>query len=242
MNKIIFQRLSFELNSKIIIITTIINMWDILILSSALYYARSELHTNALAKIAKIRMYISIMMSLQLYLTSLFFTSRLICDIEQCLIILWVLILLPADALLFIFMSNYRVKFKYIIGGLIMFVINTFTFIIFVSSTLQSENCITGRLITKVYILIAYILVPCITSIIVVIKSNASLTKTKNPRRRIVGGIRQSIPNQEECAICLSSLEGEISTMSCKHSFHTECLNSWFQRSEKTCPLCRSNV
>lgn len=47
-----------------------------------------------------------------------------------------------------------------------------------------------------------------------------------------------------DCAVCLSEFEeGESGRVlpNCKHSFHIECIDMWFQ-SHSTCPLCRSPV
>ncbi|KAK7348145.1 hypothetical protein VNO80_22694 [Phaseolus coccineus] len=47
-----------------------------------------------------------------------------------------------------------------------------------------------------------------------------------------------------ECAVCLSEFEnGETGRIlpKCNHSFHTECIDIWFQ-SHTTCPLCRAPV
>ncbi|CAJ1940974.1 unnamed protein product [Sphenostylis stenocarpa] len=47
-----------------------------------------------------------------------------------------------------------------------------------------------------------------------------------------------------ECAVCLSEFEnGETGRVlpKCNHSFHTECIDMWFQ-SHTTCPLCRAPV
>ncbi|MCO5573667.1 hypothetical protein L7F22_027439 [Adiantum nelumboides] len=47
-----------------------------------------------------------------------------------------------------------------------------------------------------------------------------------------------------ECAVCLSEFqENETGRMlpSCKHAFHTECIDMWFF-SHSTCPLCRTEV
>ncbi|KAL2339010.1 hypothetical protein Fmac_013456 [Flemingia macrophylla] len=47
-----------------------------------------------------------------------------------------------------------------------------------------------------------------------------------------------------ECSVCLSEFsEGETGRVlpKCKHSFHTECIDMWFQ-SHATCPLCRAPV
>jgi len=47
-----------------------------------------------------------------------------------------------------------------------------------------------------------------------------------------------------ECAVCLSELrDGEKARLlpKCKHGFHIECIDMWFQ-SNSTCPLCRNTV
>ncbi|KAL5698603.1 RING-type E3 ubiquitin transferase [Ranunculus cassubicifolius] len=47
-----------------------------------------------------------------------------------------------------------------------------------------------------------------------------------------------------ECAVCLCDLEdGEKARLlpTCKHGFHLECIDMWFQ-SHSTCPLCRNTV
>ncbi|KAK7387925.1 hypothetical protein VNO78_22723 [Psophocarpus tetragonolobus] len=47
-----------------------------------------------------------------------------------------------------------------------------------------------------------------------------------------------------ECAVCLSEFEsGETGRVlpKCNHSFHTKCIDMWFQ-SHATCPLCRASV
>ncbi|MCO5572235.1 hypothetical protein L7F22_025988 [Adiantum nelumboides] len=47
-----------------------------------------------------------------------------------------------------------------------------------------------------------------------------------------------------ECAVCLSEFqENEKGRLlpSCKHTFHTECIDMWFF-SHSTCPLCRTEV
>ncbi|XP_060215696.1 probable E3 ubiquitin-protein ligase XERICO [Lycium barbarum] len=48
--------------------------------------------------------------------------------------------------------------------------------------------------------------------------------------------------NQVECCVCLNRFKGEekVSELSCKHFFHTRCLDRWFDNQHTTCPLCRS--
>lgn len=45
-----------------------------------------------------------------------------------------------------------------------------------------------------------------------------------------------------ECAICLCDLETSgLLTLSCEHTFHSNCLKDWFMHSN-SCPLCRANA
>ncbi|KAH7307483.1 hypothetical protein KP509_22G061500 [Ceratopteris richardii] len=51
-------------------------------------------------------------------------------------------------------------------------------------------------------------------------------------------------PSLVSCAICLGEyeLDQKVRVLpACKHSFHTECIDPWFQ-SHSTCPLCRKQV
>ena len=52
--------------------------------------------------------------------------------------------------------------------------------------------------------------------------------------------INQSDLDLKECCICLEKLDYSI-VLECKHSFHTHCILSWFEK-ELSCPLCRSRV
>ncbi|GMG98546.1 hypothetical protein Nepgr_000386 [Nepenthes gracilis] len=47
-----------------------------------------------------------------------------------------------------------------------------------------------------------------------------------------------------ECAVCLSTLEGEQMARllpNCKHNFHAECIDKWLG-SHSTCPICRTEA
>jgi len=46
-----------------------------------------------------------------------------------------------------------------------------------------------------------------------------------------------------ECPICLKKFEREetFSSLPCKHSFHSECLLPWLQKTS-SCPLCRAEL
>ncbi|KAJ1395337.1 Zinc finger, RING-type [Sesbania bispinosa] len=51
-------------------------------------------------------------------------------------------------------------------------------------------------------------------------------------------------PEPVDCAVCLSEFEyGETGRVlpKCKHAFHIDCIDMWFQ-SHSTCPLCRASV
>ncbi|MED6106502.1 hypothetical protein PIB30_005130 [Stylosanthes scabra] len=55
---------------------------------------------------------------------------------------------------------------------------------------------------------------------------------------------RKTHPDAVDCPVCLSEFEeGETGRIlpTCKHSFHTECIDMWFQ-SHSTCPVCRAPV
>ncbi|XP_077134543.1 uncharacterized protein LOC143788629 [Ranitomeya variabilis] len=45
----------------------------------------------------------------------------------------------------------------------------------------------------------------------------------------------------ENCPICLDVLQGDITSLLCRHSFHTTCLNTWLLE-HQTCPLCRAVI
>ncbi|KAJ3666306.1 hypothetical protein Zmor_001756 [Zophobas morio] len=45
----------------------------------------------------------------------------------------------------------------------------------------------------------------------------------------------------DKCSICQETLMGHIRHLSCKHSFHKDCIEEWFKES-RTCPVCRRVV
>ncbi|OIT21811.1 PREDICTED: RING-H2 finger protein ATL40-like [Nicotiana attenuata] len=54
----------------------------------------------------------------------------------------------------------------------------------------------------------------------------------------------EAITNPIECSVCLSILEnGEIvrNLPNCKHIFHVECIDKWFN-CHSTCPICRAEA
>ncbi|KAK9707449.1 hypothetical protein RND81_07G198200 [Saponaria officinalis] len=52
----------------------------------------------------------------------------------------------------------------------------------------------------------------------------------------------ENIGIEEECCVCLTKFEEgeEVSELNCKHFFHKNCLDKWFDNHHTTCPLCRS--
>ena len=57
--------------------------------------------------------------------------------------------------------------------------------------------------------------------------------KTMLPTHEVLGS-----EAEEDCPICMEPCSGRVCDLPCKHSFHAECLDQWFDRS-LTCPLCR---
>ena len=45
--------------------------------------------------------------------------------------------------------------------------------------------------------------------------------------------------NDEICSICHETLETNLSTTSCNHTFHKNCLCNWLNN-KNTCPMCRT--
>ncbi|KZV39657.1 nucleic acid binding protein [Dorcoceras hygrometricum] len=63
------------------------------------------------------------------------------------------------------------------------------------------------------------------------------------PKRR--NGKGAKAPEDRECSICLSSLDGggDASLLPCLHVFHRVCIERWLGFSRrKTCPICRFRI
>ena len=43
----------------------------------------------------------------------------------------------------------------------------------------------------------------------------------------------------DECAICLEPINSQTLTISCGHTYHSNCLLNWFEYN-MTCPVCRT--
>lgn len=57
----------------------------------------------------------------------------------------------------------------------------------------------------------------------------------------------QHLSNKMDCAICMEAITKQtgLVTLSCEHSFHFRCIDSWFGKQvwdglEQTCPCCRN--
>ena len=58
--------------------------------------------------------------------------------------------------------------------------------------------------------------------------------------------LQRAVGSEEEiCSVCLTEFTREhlVSQLHrCSHVFHLECIESWLQRNQFTCPLCRSFI
>ena len=43
----------------------------------------------------------------------------------------------------------------------------------------------------------------------------------------------------DTCSICLSDLTDNKTTLECGHTFHADCISSWFRSQHVSCPECR---
>ena len=56
--------------------------------------------------------------------------------------------------------------------------------------------------------------------------------------------IQQNNDNDDtECIICCEHMEeADIWKLNCGHFFHIKCLQNWFRKGTRTCPVCRTPV
>jgi hypothetical protein len=54
----------------------------------------------------------------------------------------------------------------------------------------------------------------------------------------------QTSAAQHECCVCLESMPmGEkVRILPCRHVFHHECINGWFEHGKFTCPMCKMDL
>ena len=54
--------------------------------------------------------------------------------------------------------------------------------------------------------------------------------------------INKTEKDYHECSICLENIKGNGKKTSCGHHFHKNCINSWKNMGNNTCPNCRAHV
>ena len=63
-------------------------------------------------------------------------------------------------------------------------------------------------------------------------------------RERMAATMLEPLAEESKCAICLEDCPAGSTVrvlLRCRHSFHSECVETWLRKSE-TCPLCRQSV
>jgi len=55
--------------------------------------------------------------------------------------------------------------------------------------------------------------------------------------------LARTLKSHQECPICLAKLgpRENTTTLTCKHTFHTGCINEWM-KTNRTCPMCRRPI
>lgn len=46
--------------------------------------------------------------------------------------------------------------------------------------------------------------------------------------------------DDSQCSICAGTMEGDMTTLECRHTFHVGCVIQWFRFHNQSCPNCRS--
>lgn len=66
---------------------------------------------------------------------------------------------------------------------------------------------------------------------------------TKQKVKRSLTPIKEDIPDNFECFICMENISDfeNIKQMKCKHMFCSKCINKWLAINQ-TCPLCKTRV
>lgn len=47
--------------------------------------------------------------------------------------------------------------------------------------------------------------------------------------------------NDNLCSVCFNEFTNEVKT-NCQHQFCYDCLNTWFYKNKKSCPICRTDI
>ena len=71
------------------------------------------------------------------------------------------------------------------------------------------------------------------------------MNEIKNKKESSINNIYNLLEyDDKECSVCLDTLKYEVCILTCKHSFHYDCLSKWIvtckaKNKEITCPLCK---
>ncbi|RDX92058.1 E3 ubiquitin-protein ligase RHA2A, partial [Mucuna pruriens] len=106
------------------------------------------------------------------------------------------------------------------------------------------------QLYAKTIVLFTYMLIELILIIQYLIKSRTrpispsqylNFIEEKNPTIRCTTRLKTE---HIDCRVCLSEFEegDKVRNLSCRHTFHKDCLDQWLQQYCATCPLCRNKV
>ena len=60
---------------------------------------------------------------------------------------------------------------------------------------------------------------------------------------RILYHVTSNLEKDDNCAICLEKLNGNVSILLCEHSFCKGCIDGWIKNGRnRTCPICRYKI
>ena len=129
---------------------------------------------------------------------------------------------------MFIRMLNYILLIKWLCLSLLFFIIMGFyngdkvLYLIIYTAKYSFSLIIFDKLITK-------------------IKNNFCKKQDIINNNNLTNIVIVTIPNNDECCICLCVNNGKWAILECKHRIHYECIKLWLDKS-KTCPLCRTKI
>jgi tRNA A-37 threonylcarbamoyl transferase component Bud32 len=71
------------------------------------------------------------------------------------------------------------------------------------------------------------------------IRENEIIQKANEICSRISSIIQH---REEDCTICLEKINNNYHKTSCNHYFHNNCINSWKNTGQNSCPNCREKL